>query len=69
MDKSKMAKADTTVNYSMFKGDHGRNKLSHGLKGQCHCQGECWCGESCESTTVDPLGKEDCDCQGLCCCN
>ena len=46
MDKSKMAKP-TTVNYKMFKGDLGRNKMSHGLESNCTCSGECFCDDSC----------------------
>lgn len=62
MDKSKMAKADTTVNYKMFKGDDGTPKLSHGLKKNCQCMGECYCDGLCScfsSNIADSHGNSE----------
>lgn len=62
MDKSKLAGQDVTINYDMWKFDHGTPKLSRGIKTQCHCHGECWCGEDghvMSDETADPLDIEN----------
>ena len=45
MDNSKMAKANTSLDYDMFKHDKGRNKLSHNLdlRKVCDCEEGCHC--------------------------
>jgi len=59
MDKSKMAKADTTVNYNMFAGDDGRSKMSRCLQDHCKCGRECYCLPDCGSVSNDPLDIDD----------
>ena len=45
MDNSKMAKADTSLNYDMFEHDKGRNKLSRNIETRkvCDCKEGCHC--------------------------
>lgn len=63
MDKSKIAKPGTTINYDMFKNDDGRPKVSQPVKSRCCCEcgcpgGKCSCGNAmcCQKDhTGDPL--------------
>jgi len=60
VDESKMAKANTTINYDMFKGDHGLPKASHEVKARCSewcCCDECTCEPSFDEALHPP--KDD----------
>lgn len=66
MDKSKLSKPGTRVDYDMFKHDQGRPKVSRKVESKCCCacgcpKGKCKCGDPMcmKDHTGDPLSPHN----------
>jgi hypothetical protein len=67
VDKSKMAKAGTKIEFDLFKEDYGQDQMSRPVKQRClnHCYDEgCDCKEGLDDV-LNP-SKDDCCCISVC---